>query len=142
MRVRLTLLIAPPAAGKTARLRQWQRTSVWPTAWLTLTPMHNAPERFLFDLCNALQRLCPVASAPETTLVDLVNSLLAVPGDFAVILDDYHILEAAPVHVLVTRLLDYPPPALHLFLASRAIPPLPLARWRARRQLLELWSGS
>jgi len=53
-------------------------------------------------------------------------------------LDDYHLIESEVVHASVAFLLEHLPPGLHLVLTSRADPPLPLARLRARGQLAEL----
>jgi ATP/maltotriose-dependent transcriptional regulator MalT len=70
----------------------------------------------------------------------LINELDARPGEseVALVLDDYHLIEAQPVHGSLAFLLEYRPPRLQLLLASRADPPLPLARLRARGQLAEL----
>ena len=60
------------------------------------------------------------------------------PDDFALILDDYHVIDAELVHDAVTFLVDHLPPQMHLVIASRSDPPLPLARLRARGELTEL----
>ena len=72
-------------------------------------------------------------------MTGLVNELVAQPGEGEVllVLDDYH-LKAQQVHGSVTFLLDHLPEELHLVLASRADPLLPMARWRARRKLAEV----
>ena len=54
------------------------------------------------------------------------------------VLDDYHLIEAPEVHDGMTFLVEHQPPQLHVVLATRADPPLPLARMRARGQLLEV----
>jgi len=68
----------------------------------------------------------------------LINDLVAIPAPFVLVLDDYHLIEARPIHEALTFLLDHQPPHMHLILATRADPPLPLARLRARGQLAEL----
>ena len=68
----------------------------------------------------------------------LVNELAAAPDEVALVVDDYHLIEAPEVHRSLEFLLDHLPAALHLVLASRSDPPLPLARLRARGQLTEL----
>jgi LuxR family maltose regulon positive regulatory protein len=68
----------------------------------------------------------------------LINELAPQPEQITLVLDDYHLIDASPVHESVAFLLDRLPPGLRLALASRADPPLPLARWRARGQLAEL----
>jgi LuxR family maltose regulon positive regulatory protein len=76
----------------------------------------------------------------EAVVIAVINQLAVVPdeGEVALVLDDYHLIEASAVHDSVTFLLDQLPPGLRLVLASRADPPLPLARLRARGQLAEL----
>ena len=54
------------------------------------------------------------------------------------VLDDYHLIDAQPVHTSLAFLLEHLPPGLRLVLASRSDPPLPLARLRAGGQLAEL----
>ena len=73
----------------------------------------------------------------------MVNELsLAGQGEIALVLDDYHLIQAQAVHDSVGFLLERLPPGLRLVLASRADPPLPLARLRARGQLAELRAGT
>jgi len=52
--------------------------------------------------------------------------------NWVLVLDDYHLITAEPVHEAVTFLLDHLPPSMHLILLTRADPPLALARMRAR----------
>jgi LuxR family maltose regulon positive regulatory protein len=56
----------------------------------------------------------------------------------ALVLDDYHLLTEPRIHESMEFLLAYLPPTLHLILAARADPPLPLARMRTRRELSEV----
>ncbi|MFN8459111.1 MAG: hypothetical protein U0401_31425 [Anaerolineae bacterium] len=120
-------------------------------AWLSLDQADNDPTRFLTYFIAALQSVRPglgeavlaALQSPqppplEATLTLLLNELASVPEDVVLILDDYHVIETQPIHQALTFLLDYLPPRLHLLLTSRATPPLPLARYRARRQLTEL----
>jgi LuxR family maltose regulon positive regulatory protein len=68
----------------------------------------------------------------------LVNALSALPDEITLVLDDYHVIDSQPVHDTLTFLLDHTPSQLHLIIATRADPPLPLARLRARGELTEL----
>ena len=54
------------------------------------------------------------------------------------VLEDYHVITAQPIHEALTFLIDHLPAHLHLIITTRADPPLPLARWRARDQLSEI----
>jgi LuxR family maltose regulon positive regulatory protein len=120
-------------------------------AWVSLDSGDNDPARFWAYFIAALETLQPgigesamalLQSSPtppvEIFLTSLINAAAAIPQDFALVLDDYHVIEAQMVHDAVAFLLDHLPPAMHLIIASRADPPLPLPRLRARGQLVEL----
>ena len=91
------------------------------------------------------ERVGPLLGPPappsfEGLVTALINELAAQPGEdeMLLVLDDYHLIDAQPVHASLAFLLEHLPPGLHLVLASRSDPPLPLARLRARGQLAEL----
>jgi len=148
----LTLVSAPAGFGKTTLLSQWLASTRVPVAWLSLEPEDNEPTRFLTYLIAALQTLVPhlgtralALLAPpqpaelQTVLTVLANDLLREPGeDFALVLDDYQVVEAPSIHHALTHLVEHLPPRMHLIIVTRADPPLPLARLRARGQLTEL----
>lgn len=148
----LTLVSAPAGFGKTTLLTQWITATSLPVAWLTLEPADNEPTRFLTYLIAALQTLLPQSGAlaltllqtaqpvpPEAVLTALSNELMHYPtGDLILVLDDYYVIDAPPIHRGVAFLLEHLPPCLHLVLATRADPPLPLVRLRARGQLCEV----
>ena len=88
---------------------------------------------------SALELLqAPQALPVEAVLTTLINDLGAIDGDVVLVLDDYHVIESREVHDAMAFLLDHLPPQLHLVIASRADPPLPLARLRARGELVEV----
>src|SRR5215472_14597590 len=148
----LTLVSAPAGFGKTTLLAQWLAERRMPVAWLSLELEDNDPLRFLSYLIAALQTVqadvgtsasallhTPQPPPLETLLAMLTNELTAhLAGDVALVLDDYHVITAAPLHKALLFLVEHCPPHLHLVLTSRADPPLPLARLRARGQLTEL----
>jgi LuxR family maltose regulon positive regulatory protein len=148
----LTLVSAPAGFGKTTLLAQWLVESDMPVAWLSLGPEDNDPTRFLSYLIAALQTLhaqlgttalemlhTPRPVPWETVLAVLANDLVERGGgDFALVLDDYHVITAESIQRSMTFLLEHLPPQLHLVLATRADPPLPLARLRAQGQLCEV----
>ena len=82
--------------------------------------------------------LSPQPPPIETLLARLLNELGAIPHHLGLVLDDYHVIEAGPIHDGIAYLLDHLPPQLHLVIASRADPTLPLARLRGRGDLAEL----
>ena len=150
---RLILVCAPAGSGKTTLLAGWAPSGNRPVAWLSLDAADNDPVRFWRHTVAALdrarpgiaERVGPLLGPPappsfEGLVTALINDLAAQPGDGEVllVLDDYHLIDAQPVHVSLGFLLEHLPRGLHLVLASRADPPLPLARLRAGGQLAEL----
>lgn len=77
----------------------------------------------------------------EGILTTVINTLTALSQEVVLVWDDYHLITAQAIHTSVTFLLEHLPPRLHLIIAARADPPLPLARLRTRGQLLELRSA-
>jgi LuxR family transcriptional regulator, maltose regulon positive regulatory protein len=149
----LTVVGTPAGFGKTTMLGDWARRSRRPAAWLSLDAGDNDPARFWRYVAAALERARPGTDAPvmallrapqrpplEAVATAVINELTTLPEEAGVVLvlDDYHLVEAPPVHDSVTFLLDRLPPGLRIVLSSRADPPLPLARLRARGQLAEL----
>lgn len=152
----LTIVSAPAGFGKSTLLAEWasstvQKTPEVPIAWLSLDEDDRDPYRFLASLCAALQPIAPNATdrlsvslsayqrpTIPAALTALTNELSALPGTCVLILDDYHQVDGPPVGELLAQLLEYQPRSLHLVMASRQDPALPLARLRARHQLIEL----
>ncbi|HEY1002195.1 MAG TPA: hypothetical protein VGD83_21400, partial [Streptosporangiaceae bacterium] len=149
----LVLVCAPAGYGKTSLLASWARNSRHPVAWLSLDASDNDPARFWRHAVAALdavypgigERVGPLLGPPapqsfEGLVTALINELAARsgPGGVPLVLDDYHLVGSQPVHASLGFLLDHLPPGLHPVLASRADPPLGLARLRARGQLTEL----
>ncbi len=147
----LTLVSAPAGFGKSTLLSAWVRGVGARAAWLSLDSGDNDPTRFWAYLVAALQRLHPAVGegalallrspqpAPvETVVTLLINDLAAIPDGLVLVLDDYHAVEAQTIHAGVSFLLDHLPPQMHVVIASRTDPPLPLALWRSRGQLTEL----
>ena len=150
----LTLISAPAGFGKTTLLANWLASSAIPVAWFSLEPQDNEPTRFLSYLIAALQThnprlgktaqalLSPMQSPPmETVLTLLINDLLTDgtvnQEHFVLVLDNYQVITAEAIHHALSFLLSHLPPRLHLVLAPREDPPLPLAHLRGRDDLLE-----
>jgi len=146
----LTLISAPPGFGKTTVLAAWAAHNPIPLAWVSLDEGDNQPARFLSYLLFALDQihvtgagtanLLPLTESlpPRTILEELLRDLEAAADPFVIVLDDYHVITAQPVHDILAYLLDHLPPQAHLVLATRADPPIPLARLRSRGELVEL----
>ncbi len=149
----VVLVCAPAGYGKTALLAGWAQRCQQPVAWLSLDAGDNDPARFWRHAVAALDQVCPGISERvgpllgpppppsfEGLVTALINELAARPGagQMPLVLDDYHLVAAQSVHVSLGFLLEHLPPGLHPVLASRADPPLALARLRAGGQLTEL----
>jgi len=156
---------APAGFGKTTLLSEWL-TSAPPHArsapsrssryaWLSLDDGDNALGRFIRYVVGALQTIVPsfgqtplaLLRTPmnaegtfsiEAVLTALINEWAAHSRSLGLVLDDYQMIIAQPIHDAVTYLIDHLPPSARLIIASRADPPLPLARWRASGQLVEV----
>ena len=146
---RLTLVSAPAGFGKTTLIGEWlAHLEPGPDgaglAWLSLDEGDNDLDRLLAHLVAALRRAgldvggAALESQPAAVLTALVNDVTGAGGQAVLVLDDYHVIDSADVHEAVTFLLDNLPGNLQLVIATRADPPLPLARLRSRGQLTEL----
>jgi len=148
---RLTLVSASAGSGKTTLLSEWVAGVGRPVAWLSLDEADSDPARFLTYVIAALRTIAPGIGegilallqtpqppALESTLTALLNDIAAIPAGFILVLDDYHMLDVGPVDTAVAFLVEHMPPQMHLVIATREDPALPLARLRARGQLAEL----
>ena len=150
---RLTLLDAPPGWGKTTLLAEWVAAEAETRhfAWFTVDRSDNDAVRFWSYAIAALRSVAPeIGDDAETSLgvsgtgprdlvlPKLINELAARDDEIVLVLEDYHLIENADVHADLEFLLDHLPPTLELAIATRIDPPLPLARMRARGELLEL----
>ncbi len=156
---KLTLIAAPAGFGKTTLLSAWHATiagDAWPLAWVALDSADNDPFRFWSYMIAALDTLASGVGAPALTLLQapqpppierILTSVLnafsasaanAPERNVVLALDDYHVITTPTIHATLAWLLDYLPPTLHLVILTRADPPLPLARLRARRAMTEI----
>jgi LuxR family maltose regulon positive regulatory protein len=154
---KLTLLSAPAGFGKTTLLSSW--ISVFsddgrPAAWLSVDSGDNDPARFWRYFVTAVDRLQPgsgetalaLLGSPQAppivaVLTTVLNELGNMPAEAVLVLDDYHLIESRAIHEALAFLIDHLPPRMHLAIATRADPPLPLARLRARDALNEVRAG-
>ena len=153
-RRKLTLLSAPAGWGKTTLLAQWalgagedQRFG-----WLSLDRSDNDPVWFWMYVVAALQRvsagvgtravelLAMGADPVQVVLPTLLNDLDTIASQTVLIVDDYHLVLNRAVHEQVAFFIGRMPANFHLVLATRSDPMLPLARLRARGDLVEMRS--
>jgi LuxR family maltose regulon positive regulatory protein len=154
---KLTLVSAPAGFGKTTLVTEWLAAGSGApaterlAAWLSLDRADNDPASFWTYVIAALRTVASgvgesaltLLQAPqlppiETVLTALLNDLGATAGEAVLVLDDYHVIDASDVQGGMAFLFDHLPPWLHVVIASRADPALPLARWRARGELVEI----
>jgi LuxR family maltose regulon positive regulatory protein len=163
---KLTLISAPAGFGKTTLLAEWLAAtpvSERDAGWVSLDQSDNDPAFFWAYFITALRKVrsdvgesalallhSPQPPPIESVLTTLINDINAIPSAgsghpstssghrFALILDDYHVIDSQSIHSAIAFLLDHLPPQMHLVIASRSDPPLPLARLRARGESTEL----
>jgi LuxR family maltose regulon positive regulatory protein len=154
-RRKLTLVSAPAGYGKTTLVADWIDSSQAPAAWLSLDQADNDPIRFLTYVIGAMQRiderigvdvqvvLTEAQSPPGSAiLIRLVNDIAAATGSggrqCVLVLDDYHLITAQPVHKVLAFLVEHLPEAMHLLLVGRSDPPLPISRLRVQGEITEI----
>ncbi len=149
--VSCTLVSAPAGFGKTTVVVDYARTSGLPFAWLALDEGDNDLLCFWRYIVTALaaidsrigEQLRPAlyesqAPAVQQIVTGLANDILGIEKELILILDDYHVISNQAIHEGMAFLIDHLPPFLHIILVTRADPPLPISRLRARGQLAEL----
>jgi LuxR family maltose regulon positive regulatory protein len=160
---KLTLISAPAGFGKTTLVAKLLKNiqgesptgnQSYQIAWLSLDENDNDDTRFLIYFVTALNQLdgmktavgnealgllqSPQPPPAETILTSLINEIAAIPDKIVFILDDFHLIETQSIYDALGFLLENLPPQLHLVIATREDPLLPLSRLRARNQLTEL----
>ena len=150
---KLTLISASAGFGKTTLISDWVAGCGSPVAWLSLDEGDNDVVRFISYLIAALQSVKPGIGegllttlhasqhqppSTEAILTALLNEVATIPENFILVLDDCHVIDAQPVDNSLTFLVEHQPPQIHLVIATREDPSLPLARLRVRDQLTEL----
>jgi LuxR family maltose regulon positive regulatory protein len=149
---KLCLVDAPVGFGKTTLLAQWRvAAGGGRVAWVSLDDGDNDPTRFWIYVTEALRTVEPSvgASALEAlqragadlyrvVLPRLLNDLDGIGSPLVLVLDDYYLITEAACHQTLEFFLDYLPANVHLVLATRADPPLPLAGMRVRGELVEI----
>ena len=152
---KLTLISAPAGYGKTTLLSEWLASKSDFVAGLSLDEQDNSASRFWIYLITAIQRTPCVSnttfgqtalsmlktsqnSSIQAILTAMLEDLTALSDKIMLVLDDYHVISNQAIHEGVAFLLGHQPRQLHLVLATRVDPPLPISRLRARGQLSEL----
>ncbi len=147
------LIAAGAGFGKSTLVAQWLRTVAdrARVAWLSLDADDNDPARFWSYVLGALERAIPGVSAEasellhgpqtgatESVIAALLNRLQHDELPLLLALDDYHLITQPEIHRSLAYAIDHLPAHVHVVITTRTDPPLPLSRWRARDQLVEL----
>jgi LuxR family transcriptional regulator, maltose regulon positive regulatory protein len=155
---RLTLVAAPAGFGKTTLISEWVAWRGRPVCWLSLDEGDDEACRFLAYVVAAIRSVwegfgeaalaalqAPQLPEVQPILVNMINemtdlAMAAYPAERSIVLvlDDYHLIADPAIHSAVAFMVEHSHPFLHMVIASRNDPPLPLARWRGRGQLAEL----
>jgi LuxR family maltose regulon positive regulatory protein len=147
----MSLVSAPAGFGKSTLVAEWVALCGRQTAWLSVDEGDSDLSRFLIHLVAAVQTVSvgvgrdasaalqsPQPPPSEAILTALINEISALPDSMVLVLDDYHAVDAAPIDAAVGFLIEHLPQQVHLVIATREDPQLPLSRLRARDQLTEL----
>ncbi|MGQ0573800.1 MAG: LuxR C-terminal-related transcriptional regulator [Pseudonocardia sp.] len=149
----LTLVSAPAGFGKTTLLAEWAAavSGDGPSvAWVSLDSRDNQPVTFWTYVVSALQAAVPGVGAGalallrssrpsmQAVLATVLNELGEAPHEVGLVLDDYHVIDDLEIHAGMSFLLEHLPGNVHVVIGTRADPPLPLPRLRARGELVEI----
>jgi LuxR family maltose regulon positive regulatory protein len=147
----LVLVTAPAGYGKTTLLAKWIEQAGLPATWLSLDSRDNDPTSFWLYFIAALQNLqssacnnslgllqAAVSPPQEALLGTLLNEISLISSEFLFILDDFHTINSPEILAGLAYLIERQPPQMHLVIASRDDPSLPLPRLRARREMVEV----
>jgi LuxR family maltose regulon positive regulatory protein len=148
---KLTLVSAPAGFGKTTLLSSWLESCHRPSAWLSLDQSDNDLFLFLSYFIAAIRTLYPQACRDTWALVQspqpppsayvttsLINEISETPEAFVLALDDFHQIQDDAIQQLMASLIQAQPTQLHLAIATRTDPMLPLPALRGRHQMTEI----
>ena len=150
---KLTLVSAPAGYGKTTLITSWLYSLMESTRsiWLSLEKSDNEPARFLSYWATAwnrisdlplenIQDLLDMPQLPpfQSILDEVINPLARLEEPAILVLDDYHTINDSLIHEMLEYFIEHQPHQAHLVIITRSEPPLPLARLRARRQMVEI----
>ncbi|HUP15758.1 MAG TPA: LuxR C-terminal-related transcriptional regulator [Acidimicrobiia bacterium] len=149
---KLILISAPAGSGKTTLLSAWAagRRDEADLAWYSVDPADNEPVTFWTHVMAALGDAVPGVGqsslallhdaqvSDEGVITALVNELSDAGSEVWLVLDDLHVIDTPAIRSGLAFLLEHLSSNVHLVIATRADPALPLARLRARGELIEI----
>src|SRR6478735_9385252 len=149
--VPLTVICGPAGYGKSTLVTQWMVRSGTPTAWVQLDEFDNDPRDFLKLVASSVALIDRDIAADTFDILDdpdqhhvreatasLLEGLAKATHAFALVLDDYHVIDSPEIHEIMRAIVQRAPLTMRVFIISRTEPPLQLAGLRGRHQLLEL----
>jgi LuxR family maltose regulon positive regulatory protein len=150
--VPLTVVCGPAGYGKTTLVTQWMISSGAPAAWVQLDAFDNDPWHFLHLIASAVETIDRDIAADtlallrdpgqphrcEVATASLLEGLAKATHAFALVLDDYQVIDSPGIHDIMRAIVQHPPLIMRVFIISRSEPPLQLAGLRGRHQVLEL----
>lgn len=147
----LTLVVAPAGYGKSVTISQWLERNGSKYGWISLDNDCNDLRVFVNYLVNGIQITYPsslkniqdlgnVMDLPAVKVISnlFINEITKLKEDFALVLDDYHLISNQQIHDLINEFLKYPTDKLKLFILSRRDPPLKLSSFKAYDQVNEI----
>lgn len=150
---KLTLISAYAGFYKTMLVSEWIASCGRPVGWLSLEEGDGDPARFISYLVKTLQTIkagigdgllaslqLPQSLQMETILTTLLNEISVLPEHFLLILDDFCMIDSQPVDQSLAILIEHQLPQMHLIIATREDPSLPLAHLRAAGKVMG-WKG-
>ena len=152
---RLDLVTAPAGYGKSTLVSSWIERQKMPYSWLSLDNADNNPRQFLCYFVSAVQKIDESFGADQLVriqtadvsdseavytdvMVRLLNQLAALPISFILAMDDCHHLKNRVLLSLLTFMIDRLPTQMRVILLTREDLPIPVARLRVRRELVEI----
>lgn len=148
---RLILISAPAGFGKTTLISEWLTVCGYPASWLSLDVRDNDLRTFLTYFISGIQKIdqkignrevealsTRTSFHLEAVLTEIINEIAALSYEFVYVLEDYHVISNQEVNATIAFLLDYIPANMKLVIITREEPLLPIAKLRAKNQLLEL----
>ena len=149
---RITIVRAPAGYGKTTLLTQWLKHLQEPVAWLAIDRADNDPIRYWTYVFSAVAKACetdvdqvlaPLLQSQDDTKYDfLIDSFIHeinyIEKKLHIVMDDYHLIENEVIHKMIINLIEQLPAHIHIYLTSRTVLPLPIAKWRVKQWVQEL----
>ena len=150
---KFTLVSAPAGFGKTTLLSECTKHFNRPVTWVSLDDDDNDQTRFLNYFISSLgeifcgfgesiqnSRQSNYTSNEELIISGLINEIVEIQKPFVLIMDDYHVITNPKIHEFLTIIIENQPPEMHLIISTRSDPPIALARWRVRQEMVEIRS--